>query len=326
MLRILFSVLLASAIYTSAVAQQALDFAEVEEFTVAIWDETIENVRGTAAGMQIPHEGELKDARGRTRRDDVQELILRESVAKHLASLREEARAKASDPAALQRVLDAARPIVELEVFKLMLTTSYWLALETLDHHEKLLSPWLARASAVDRDAVVTRVTSSREKLLTLRDQALEQTSTATRLQVFGQLNAEKDSTADFLNERRAALLAQQGGKLEKFRERTAPCPAPVAPLPGKNAASFSQDLPKVQTFYPHAMRRMQVEGNVVLRAQISETGCMKRVDVVETSGVNSLDDAAMQWMERASFHPASKNGQAVAGTIRVTVKFDLQD
>ncbi len=325
MLRILFAVLLASAIHTSAIAQQVLDFAEVEEFTVAIWDETIENVRGTAAGMQA-HDLELKDARGRTRRDDVQELILRESVTKHLESLREEARAKASDPAALQRILDAARPIVELEVFKLMLTTSYWLALETLDHHEKLLSPWLARAGAADRDAVVSRITSAREKLLSLREQALEQTSTAARLQVFGQLDAEKDGTADFLNDRRAALLAQQGRKLEKFRERTSPCPPALAPLPGKGAPSFSQDLVKVQTFYPDAMRRMQVEGTVVLRAQLSETGCMKRVDVVESSGVSSLDEAAMQWMERSSFHPASKNGQAVAGTLRVIVKFEAEE
>jgi TonB family protein len=330
MLRILLSVLLATAIYTPAMAQEALDFAEVSEFTVAIWDETIENVRGTAGGMQIPRPEEPKDARGRTMSDDAKELILPPGIANHLNELRAEARAKESDPVALKRVLDAARPVVELEVFKLMLTTSYWLAFSTFEYHHKLLEPWLANATQPEREAVRAHLESARGSILKLRSQALSETSTPTRIKVFEQLTAEKARAAAFFNQRRMELVEQQAGKAgappPKSRKRTAPCPPPVAPVAGKDRASFGANPEALETVYPAAAKRMEVEGTVHVRAQISNTGCMEYAEVAKTSGVDALDEAALTWTERTGFHPAGKDGKAIADTMRFAVKFDLQD
>jgi TonB family protein len=332
MLRILFSVLLASAIYTPAFAQQALDFREVAEFTFTVWDESVENLRKTRdAAQAATTDAGPKDSRGRTMNEDIKELVLTGAVEKRLEALREQARAQGSqyDTAALNRILAEARPLVEAEVFKLMLTTSYWLALSTLDHHHRLLEPWLASAPRKEREDLERQREQMREKFLSLRTRALDQTTTPTRMAVFDELNAEKKKAAALFNSRRTSLVGQQAGKpgaAPKSRKRESPCPPAVAPKPGVKSAGLGENSQPLEAFYPALERRTEVEGTVLVLARISESGCMEHAEVAKSSGVDSLDESALLWAEYANFRPADKDGKPAADTARFAVKFDLQD
>jgi TonB family protein len=329
---LLVIVVLGLSLHAPAPAQEALDFREVAEFTFAVWDETIENLRTTRdAARAATTDPGPKDSRGRTMNEDIKELVLTDAVAKQLDALREQGRAQSSqyDTAALNRILAEARPIVEAEVFKLMLTTSYWLAYSTLDHHHRLLEPWLASASRKERDGPERQRAAIREKLLALRARALDQTTTATRMAVYDELYAEKKKAAASFNAQRISLVGQQAGKpgaAPKSRKRESPCPPAVSPVPGAKSAGLGENSQPLEAFYPALQKRMEVEGTVLVRAQISASGCMEQAEVARSSGVDSLDESALLWAEFANFRPAEKDGKPAADAIRFAVKFDLQD
>jgi TonB family protein len=328
---LLFALLCVMA-HAPARTQEALDFREVSEFTFTAWDESVENLRKMRdAAEGATTDAGPKDSRGRTINADIKELVLTDAVAKRLDALREQGRARALqyDTAGMNRVLAEARPIVEAEVFKLMLTTTYWLAHSSLDHHYQLFEPWLAGASRKEREGLQRYRDQMREKILALRARALEQTTTATRMAVYDELNAEKKSAAAFFNGQRTSLVGQQAGKpgaAPKSRKRQSPCPSPVSPQPGAKQAGLGENSQPLEAFYPAFERRTEVEGSVLVRAQISDSGCMEHAEVARSSGVDALDESALMWAEYANFRPAEKDGKPAADTVRFAVKFDLQD
>jgi periplasmic protein TonB len=75
---------------------------------------------------------------------------------------------------------------------------------------------------------------------------------------------------------------------------------------------------------YPDAARRQRQEGTVYLRVLVSASGRPNQVLVAGSSGVSSLDEAALRAVRRWRFKPARQNGRPISAWVRVPVRFKL--
>ena len=76
---------------------------------------------------------------------------------------------------------------------------------------------------------------------------------------------------------------------------------------------------------YPRESLRAGHEGTVTLRVLVDETGRPLEVNIESSSGHRTLDRAAReQVLERWRFHPAQRNGRAVAAYALVPIVFKL--
>lgn len=77
---------------------------------------------------------------------------------------------------------------------------------------------------------------------------------------------------------------------------------------------------------YPLSARRLGQEGWVVLRVKVDPSGAPAEVHLERSSGVVSLDQAALEAVRRWTFVPARRGGEAVAAWVEVPIRFQLRD
>ncbi|WP_211871544.1 energy transducer TonB, partial [Neoroseomonas terrae] len=77
---------------------------------------------------------------------------------------------------------------------------------------------------------------------------------------------------------------------------------------------------------YPEDARRRGQEGVVRLALRVNAEGLVTNAAVEESSGVPSLDRAAMEAARRWRFRPAMRAGMPVAATLTTAVHFRLSD
>ncbi|MBF0629121.1 MAG: energy transducer TonB, partial [Magnetococcales bacterium] len=107
----------------------------------------------------------------------------------------------------------------------------------------------------------------------------------------------------------------------------TAPVqPAPIRPVaadrpPDLRAAYASNPKP----LYPSFARRLGQEGTVLLTVEVTAAGGVARVTLQQGSGFDALDRAAIEAVSAWRFLPAQRQGQPVAATVSVPIRFQLQ-
>jgi len=76
---------------------------------------------------------------------------------------------------------------------------------------------------------------------------------------------------------------------------------------------------------YPPLDKRLGHEGNVLLKLAIDERGMVVDTQIERSSGYESLDRAAADWVRSHwRYHPATQAGDAVPSNAEVTVTFRL--
>ncbi|HSY78038.1 MAG TPA: energy transducer TonB [Verrucomicrobiae bacterium] len=86
--------------------------------------------------------------------------------------------------------------------------------------------------------------------------------------------------------------------------------------------ADYARNPPPV---YPAAARRREQQGTVTVRVLIGADGSVERAEVAESSGFDSLDDAALDTVRsRWRFVPARHGGLAVESWVLVPIRFAL--
>ena len=98
----------------------------------------------------------------------------------------------------------------------------------------------------------------------------------------------------------------------------------PKRPLRVRVSESVSQAFiaKKVQPDYPPEARAKHVEGRVVMKAEISESGDVQNISLI--SGDPLLAPAAMEAVKQWKYKPYLLNGQPVNVETQVTVVFQL--
>jgi protein TonB len=90
-------------------------------------------------------------------------------------------------------------------------------------------------------------------------------------------------------------------------------------------AVSEPSYLERVQPVYPPQARRLRQEGVVVLTVYIDAEGSLERVEVTQSSGHRSLDEAALAAERRSRFRPATVGGRPVPCQAEVPYRFELE-
>ncbi len=76
---------------------------------------------------------------------------------------------------------------------------------------------------------------------------------------------------------------------------------------------------------YPNVARRAQVEGVSVLQFVVDEVGSVQDVRVIRSSGHRSLDNAAIDAINRVTFNPGRQDGENVKVMVTQMVRFSLR-
>ncbi len=92
----------------------------------------------------------------------------------------------------------------------------------------------------------------------------------------------------------------------------------------GQYTRARTSDAPKPR--YPESARRDGKEGRVLLRVLVSEEGRTASVEVNRSSGIESLDQAALEAIKRWRFSPARLGDRPVESWVRIPIDFRLTD
>ncbi len=84
------------------------------------------------------------------------------------------------------------------------------------------------------------------------------------------------------------------------------------------------KSVPRPQ--YPRLARRRGHEGDVAVKVFVDSQGRPDNVKLIESSGYNSLDNAAIEAAGDASFQPAQRLGRPVESDIILNFRFRLED
>ncbi len=76
---------------------------------------------------------------------------------------------------------------------------------------------------------------------------------------------------------------------------------------------------------YPIIARKMRYEGTVVLDIEVLPDGSVGEVKVVESSGYEVLDRAAVKEVKKWKFIPAVRNGKPVRSVVREKIVFKIR-
>ena len=77
---------------------------------------------------------------------------------------------------------------------------------------------------------------------------------------------------------------------------------------------------------YPLIARKKGFEGKLILEVLVNEDGSVKSTSIRESSGYEILDTVSKKTVEKWTFIPAKKMGQAVKDNIHIPIKFVLTD
>jgi len=194
---------------------------------------------------------------------------------------------------------------------------TYWGASWGVIHNRDLWAEFLARnhlPGDTPHDEAVLAAESSLKQLTEAGPPTLDW---ATRAVALGEA---------YVRER--VNLAGQVGRTASgnwtYRKRTSSCPAPATGTSGKGWPRLSVMPHSLEEYYPESVRRLAVEGTVVLSVKVSPAGCVTEAAVAGSSGSDELDDAALEWVYTATFLPAQKDGKPVEGVTPIAVAFKL--
>ena len=104
-----------------------------------------------------------------------------------------------------------------------------------------------------------------------------------------------------------------------------APVAVAVAQPPVVTEASFDADyLHNPKPAYPAMARRLNQEGEVLLRVRVSAEGNPLSVEIAKSSGFTLLDEAARNAVRQWRFVPARRGGEPIESWVGVPVVFRL--
>jgi TonB family protein len=296
---------------------------------VSALDAVTENLRRFVWYMYSePRVQGLTDSRGRTCAQDLDEWLMTADEQARLAALRARAQSASEhgETGALHAALIEAQSLVQEELYRYYLIASYWwLQGNVVDHQERVkrLESLLPPGEATDVDASLARANAAAAQMLTIAltanpgRQAQVDALQSAQLAVFDAYNTVRGQLAHKVGE-----AASHAAPLTRSPE--SPCEGALAHTSGQPVPRLAADNPPSGSVYPQEMRRKYFEGKVLVEAQVEPSGCARQASVLESSGVEELDEAALHWALQIRYQPAEREHQAIIAPLRFRVKFTL--
>lgn len=126
--------------------------------------------------------------------------------------------------------------------------------------------------------------------------------------------------------------VAQAAPVESASRQTVAAAPALLEPAKPARSRAVAEVLsskpsfrePPRQPSYPSQARRRNQQGVVLLEVRLDELGRQRSLNVLRSSGVESLDRAALQAVAAWRFNPETTDGQAVPSRVHIPIQFAL--
>jgi TonB family protein len=269
-----------------------------------------------------------KDARGRTVADDLNAWVMNSGIRTQLktARVRAEQQLQTGDTTGAQATWSSVKAILDEQSRRLTVVGFYWSQRTTLERQRSLWLRWL-------KDAPEDVAATSRNRI-----EGLENTLTAGFAPTMGYGALTKEITAleaayDEERQQLARLVSGRqvaAGKKIASRDRTLPCPEAPSAVDKTGPGDHGPQLlgsPSAEEYYPPEARAASISGDVILSITVGVDGCVKHAEVAISSGAPTLDDAALDLVEWATFRPARVAGQPVESTFyKIKYHFIMDD
>jgi serine protease Do len=251
------------------------------------------------------------DIRGRTFSEDVTDYIIavyRKSVQSPDAGSKEPAKPTpgAESFEALGEELAGRQEALQ----------SYWKIAPMMMHNRNLWQDFLARngmAATTQHDAQVLAAEAALRAELAGGDPNPRWSELAAALR-------------DAYVAERGRLVSHAVIPRRPLQPRTTPCPPPASQTSGRALPAPLPLTSSLEEFYPPEMRRLGIEGVVMVRIRIDAGGCVSALGVIGSSGSDALDQAALQMAETQAFFPAERNGHAATVEAAEPINFKLSN
>ena len=294
------------------------------------WDQALRSFR---AAVWASYSGSVAlgtDGRSRTLAQDLNEWVMTAPVQEKLRTLRAaiERNVRAGHEPAARAALKEALDITEEQRRLLWLISAYWQHQVAVDRQRDLWQGWLGQVPEAT-------AAQSRSRLQAL-DVAL--TAAFSPDLSLDALNARITELLRAYNEERLQLAAlvsrERAASGPAFSSWLRPTPCPVsnayAPASGGSDRPLAElrgsSSPDPAQFYPAWARRQQIAGIVHVRLTVDASGCLERAEVVQSTGVPALDEAALDLCQYLRFVPAIQRGRAIPSQAVQPVNFKLYD
>lgn len=133
-------------------------------------------------------------------------------------------------------------------------------------------------------------------------------------------LNAERVRIAWMVSDsERARGVAMKG------RDRSSTCPESAGRTSGSDRPQLDRSS-LAPLRYPPSSQQKHYAGKVELEFHVAASGCVTRVDIYHSVGIDELDDAALTRGEAVRYLPAEKDGHPVDASQVVSVTFRLTE
>lgn len=311
-----------------APAQSSERDLRVQLKTLEEWDTTVDSLVNLTA-LVYNAQGS-QDLGGHAIDYYWQRYIMTPATRESLDTLRDKAQKQSisKDTAGLQQTLNQASAILTAERVKAFDVSMFFEAQAPIIYHQYQLGPWLARATDADRQAINDRVGATYDKLAKQLEEVMklpQPESPGDTVTRFFQVIVEP---AAFFNSERARLVKAQANlpnpiAVSRRTRDNVPCPPPVPPVKGHDKPSIGADFPSSEAFYPPRAKLNNVEGSVILRAEISSSGCIQMAEVVGTSGAAELDEGALRLAMAGKYVPGEAGDKPTPGMLTFRVRFE---
>jgi len=338
-LRCLAALLATLTVASAGVAQErsiveAYRLATLMEPNAAVkslddWDAIMNLLARSASQIHENDRGENKIAGQSLSAYWDQYLLVPEQKSK-LDALRDKARVQAE--AGNQKGVDAAlaevTPLLAAERYKAAVLLAFSYAAGSVTYQRTLLDPWIKRAPPAELTSADQQADAGYNALIkALADSVRAKKYESGYTKLFTDTSRNSLSA---LNAQRLRLVKEQASLPNPIGippvSRLTSCPDPVPPAKDRERPSLGSGFPSSEEFYPALAKRAQVQGAVTLLTSITDTGCLARAEIAESSGDRTLDQGALELAMAGSFVPGSIDGHSIPGEMKFRVKFELQD
>jgi TonB family protein len=280
---------------------------------VAAFDQEIQQIELWRAKLGSDGVKE-KDFRGLTIDDDLKRWVLSADTRREVKELRDRA-AAAEYPADAQQLLAQALGRAKGDADRGKLIWTYWNSNPPAPYWRRYWHELYAANGATEENPDPMLVSIEARMKRSLDDGDFENATKESE-----ELNAVFGEATNRATDR---IYHSREPRMD-FTPRKTPCPRDSVRPAGEKARLARGE--SVDAFYPADAIKRGERGTVVLRAQINAAGCATSVLVQVHSGVPSLDAAALEWFETASFTPAASRGAPIDSMLVWKVRFELRE
>jgi protein TonB len=106
--------------------------------------------------------------------------------------------------------------------------------------------------------------------------------------------------------------------------EESLPSASGVSSIPNSDVDYKAAYLHNPKPAYPPMAFKLRLQGEVLVRVEVTEAGTPGRISLARSSGYASLDGAVLETVPKWHFKPAHHDGAAVRQTVVIPVSFKL--